>query len=270
LATKYMFIDGAYLEAAYRDVMQKVFRDAGDLDYAKVRGQSGAARTFYYNATETKLAAESKEQFEARLAAQQEKFDALSDIPTFHVRAGVMAGDKNRRRRQKEVDVQLTVDMLTHGIRGNFAEAKLLAGDRDFRPLVEAAVSLGIRVEVLYERESASKELYRAADKGTRLDVTEFWNWSSDEWTRHRVMLGRRTEHASNGAPYIEAGRAVVGRQDVIAYKDGSSGQFQFFMMFAQRDSHHVITHPDPELIQRYIAYEFGPIVWSKGLDPTA
>lgn len=67
--------------------------------------------------------------------------------------------------------------MLTHGIRGKQlrrGQAAGVAGDRDFRPLVKAALSLGIRVEVLYERESASKELYRAADKGTRLDVLEF------------------------------------------------------------------------------------------------
>jgi hypothetical protein len=99
LSGVYLFIDGAYLEEAYRDVMTKVFNDSGQIDYERLRHALSADRAFYYNATETKLASETDPQFEARLAVQQARFDAISDLPRFHLRAGVTAGDKKRSRR---------------------------------------------------------------------------------------------------------------------------------------------------------------------------
>jgi uncharacterized LabA/DUF88 family protein len=50
--------------------------------------------------------------------------------------------------------------MLRHGFDGNMEKAVLLAGDLDFRPIVEALVRRGVFVEVWYEKNSAAQELW--------------------------------------------------------------------------------------------------------------
>jgi uncharacterized LabA/DUF88 family protein len=51
------------------------------------------------------------------------------------VRQGWLSPGK--KRQQKEVDVLLAVDMLTRSFYKNMTKAVLLAGDRDFKPVVE-------------------------------------------------------------------------------------------------------------------------------------
>jgi uncharacterized LabA/DUF88 family protein len=274
LSGVYLFIDGAYVEAAYRDVMNDVFQDPGDLDYRYVaRPGDKIARAFYYNATDSRLNSDTDETFARRLAEQQDRFDAIGDIPNFHVRAGVTAGSRHRRRQQKEVDVQLAVDMLLHGFRGNISHAKLIAGDRDFRPLVEAAVSLGMRVEVMYERKTGSKELYRAADVATRLRVDDFWGWSSDNWRRQqgREMPQRNMEHLSNSPPaqLVEVGKGTLAGFTLEAYRSDFNNFYYFFLRLFQRESHLQLSHENASLIVRYLAYEHGPIEWTAPLDFT-
>jgi uncharacterized LabA/DUF88 family protein len=63
-----------------------------------------------------------------------------------------------KKRRQKEVDVLLAADMLTHGYDGNMDKAILIAGDLDFRRVVEALVRRGVFVEVWYEPKSGAAE----------------------------------------------------------------------------------------------------------------
>ncbi len=73
--------------------------------------------------------------------------------------------------RQKQVDVQIAVDMLTHSYRGNMHRAAFVAGDLDFKPLVEAVVRDGMFIEIWFEKSSASTDLLDAADGRRALDL---------------------------------------------------------------------------------------------------
>ena len=73
-----------------------------------------------------------------RIAAEESKYDQIQSVPGFHVRLGTVVGSKPRRLRQKEVDVQLAVDMLIHASRKNMSSATLITGDLDFRPVVRS------------------------------------------------------------------------------------------------------------------------------------
>ena len=71
--------------------------------------------------------------------------------------------DTSLHVRKANLDVELTVDMLTYADR--YTVAFLFSGDGDFTPLVEALRQRGKRVYVVTSRACAALELQLAADK---------------------------------------------------------------------------------------------------------
>jgi uncharacterized LabA/DUF88 family protein len=120
--------------------MEQVFDGFGELEPANIASQildPRPFRTFFYNCLDNlQREKETKAEFEARVQRQEQYFARIRSTRAVHLRSGTLTG--HRRRRQKEVDVLLAVDMLTHGFNRNMTHATLLAGDLDFRPIVEA------------------------------------------------------------------------------------------------------------------------------------
>jgi uncharacterized LabA/DUF88 family protein len=261
----YIFVDGAYLEKAYASVMGKIFNDPGELDYAEFQATTNHFRVFYYAATESKLDSETEDQFNLRFEMQQGRFETIGGLPGFHVRTGVTTGGKKRTRRQKEVDVQLAVDMLTYGARGSLRHVKLIAGDRDFRPLVEATVALGVHVEVAYEKDSGAKELYRAADVATRLTPSHFHFWSSESFRqRFQPPQASRDLAVNHRASYTQVGVGKVAERYDLSVEISPNGTFQFKMTQSGNPSILFVGHRNPEIAERYVAYEYGAVEWSR------
>lgn len=76
--------------------------------------------------------------------------------------------------------------MLNHAHRRNATKFTLLAGDQDFRPLVESLVQDGIYVTVWYSPLSFSRELVWAADAQRQLTFGVLVNMApSDLKTKH-------------------------------------------------------------------------------------
>jgi NYN domain len=78
--------------------------------------------------------------------------------------------------------VQLAVECLTHAHNKNFWHVTLIAGDLDFEPLVVALVNVGAHVRVLFEKASAAKGLYHAADVAQPMTLSDFWHWSTPRY----------------------------------------------------------------------------------------
>lgn len=81
---------------------------------------------------------------------------------------------KAKGGRSKRVDISLATDMLTHAHRQNYDVAVLIAGDGDYVPLVEAVMSEGKRVHVMFVEDGLSPDLELAADKYTDLSELMF------------------------------------------------------------------------------------------------
>ncbi|MCO6044699.1 NYN domain-containing protein [Aeoliella sp. ICT_H6.2] len=79
-----------------------------------------------------------------------------------HVFVGRTMGKK---KRQKQVDVKLAVDMLSHTLHGNMRSATLIAGDQDFLPVLEALKLAGMYLRLVYISDSFSDALVDAADE---------------------------------------------------------------------------------------------------------
>ena len=99
----------------------------------------------------------------------------MREIDALHVRTGKLA---SRRKRQKQVDVLLAVDMLTHSHLRNTKNAVLLSGDSDFVPLVQAVIQQGTFVSLLYVGKHAAEYLGKCGrlnrDAISRADLAHF------------------------------------------------------------------------------------------------
>src|SRR5258708_30770666 len=93
---------------------------------------------------------------------------------------GVDGDLRKKEPRQKEVDILLAVDMLTHGFNGSMQKAVLVAGDLDFRRIVEALVRNGVFVEIWYRRTSIAPDLPGAADFGQEIRFRRLYEWSTE------------------------------------------------------------------------------------------
>jgi uncharacterized LabA/DUF88 family protein len=177
----YLFLDGGYLRRRYEESIQTVFRVPGELDYSKMRDSFACAKAFYYDCLDEPKPGEAPAAYQARRQEQEDLFNRIREIPGFHVRTGTLSN-----RRQKEVDVALAVDMLTHAFYKNMSRAVLVAGDLDFRPVVESLVRLGTWTEVASSPSTTAKPLQWAADQHRELTVDVYHHWSADEFiARH-------------------------------------------------------------------------------------
>ena len=138
----YLFIDGAYLREVYDGMMKDFFGEPGELNFDYIKSNTGARKVFYYDCLDDiPRKTESPEDFAARKEAQESFFDEMRSREGYHVRLGTLSGRENRRR-QKQVDVLLAVDMLNHAVLKNMSQAFLIAGDLDFKPVVDSLVGL--------------------------------------------------------------------------------------------------------------------------------
>ena len=129
---EYLFIDGGCLRSAVRKMCQELFGSADEyqpLIPAIAGGEYN--KIFYYDAAPGKSHGETQAAYEARVQPDFDRFAQIQALDRVHVALGRIVGTD---RRQKGVDVQLAVDMMTHAFRGTITRATLFAGDADFYP----------------------------------------------------------------------------------------------------------------------------------------
>ena len=180
-AHKYLFIDGQYLDRVYVQQMRDFFGDDGALDLVALKDEVGAFSVYYYQALNSAHGSATSEAFKQRLARDVERFDAIDALPGFHVRLGTTSGkaSKKRKPRQKQVDIRLAVDALSHAFHKNLVEAVFLTGNLDFKPVVDALVRMGVPSRVDYDERSVAKPLYRAADLAVPITLDRCYRWST-------------------------------------------------------------------------------------------
>ncbi|MBD2039090.1 NYN domain-containing protein [Microcoleus sp. FACHB-672] len=181
----YLFIDGGYFKKTCIEKVQKwvenepltTFSPIDLIDFTAVKNSFQAKKVFYYDCLD-EVPSSSKDDTHDndRIAKQKHSFNQINSLEGFHVRLGSLSSS-GKRKRQKEVDVLLTVDMMKHAHRGNMARAILLSGDRDFKPLVNALVEMGSYVGVASEVSSTANELIWAADFQRKLTFSDYYSW---------------------------------------------------------------------------------------------
>lgn len=142
-AVTYLFIDAGYLNRRLESFGKEWFGVTAVANYSAIG--AGFTKTFYYDCLPFKTDSESEIDFKRRTEIKEAHFDKLRSYPGWHVSEGLAKWRKKGRSTQKEVDILITVDMLTHTHRKNMHRLAFIAGDQDFRPLLEAIVRDGSR-----------------------------------------------------------------------------------------------------------------------------
>ena len=168
-----------------------------------------------------------------------------------------------RRRRQKRVDVQLTVDMLMDAVHRNMTHATLLTGDEDFLPLIEALEGLGTHVTVMYERRTGARRLHAAADAGVGITIRE-----AHRWTAAAVKDGLTIPHEFSHVPEPSDGLilqrgVVLGRNLVLRSPERGSKQINAWIAPSRTENSVRINFDDPDRLKKYIELCYGPINWT-------
>lgn len=252
----YLFIDGGYFRKRRSDMFIPVFGTDSGTNYSAIARDLECSKGFYYDCPDEKLAAETPEAFDARRDAQFAEFQRIRSFPGFHVVNGTLSN-----RRQKEVDVALTVDMLMHAHSKNMTYAHLIAGDLDFRPLVKALVQLGVYLTLWYQKSAIATELQFAVDHARELDFNLLYQWSTDEFkTGHPIPRPINAYEAPDGGE-IASGTSPWG------------GPVQMF--YSPPKKYTIVAHDfanglpltlwweDREFLERYFTSSWGPIIWN-------
>ena len=191
----YLFVDGAYLSRAMGDWGMKWYGEA--VSFSPIHLGSQFDKVFYYDALPPQKEDMSDADHARVISERMGYFNVLRSFAGWHV----SFGDAKRRGRgsgkrvdQKEVDVLMAVDMLTHAHRKNADRMSFVAGDLDFRPLLEALVREGTYVTLVFDPRSIAEELAQAADALRPLHFMAMHYLTHDDFRRrHPAPIIDRT-----------------------------------------------------------------------------
>ncbi len=174
----YLYVDAAYLRKAMADRLWALTGVSTTPHWPSLRQFFRAERVFVYDCIDDIRRDDEKDaDYDTRLRTQADALRGIGLLDGVFVRLGSLRGNPGRTR-QKEVDVLLAVDMLTHAHRKAAQSVILLAGDLDFKPVVEAVVDLGVALTVAFEQKSGSIDLALAADRRHILTAADLWQLS--------------------------------------------------------------------------------------------
>jgi uncharacterized LabA/DUF88 family protein len=265
----YLFIDGGYLQTVYRDQFNAIFGGGYFVDYKSVMETFGCRRAFLYDCLDDlQKPGENTTDFDVRVRQQQDLFDEIDKVEGLHVRYGYLS--PGRKRQQKEVDVLLAVDMLTHSFYKNMYEAVLLSGDRDFKPVVESIVRLGTRVKVAYDPRTGSRELARAADYEMEIDITALCRWIKldkyEDRSKHfpsACLYQNQNEDPLNGmSPSPTSIRKGVIGQAKQALSLGDINKVWYASVQINPRDYSVYYFHDQAKLLAYLDKQCGEVVW--------
>ena len=233
---QYLFIDGASLRKTIERYEKDLFRTPIRLNYLRI-GES-FEKVYYYDCLPPRGSAEAEEVYAPKCQPQLMLFEHLQTLRGWHVVQGIAKRGRNEAPTQKEVDIHIAVDMLTHTHRRNMSSLTFIANDLDFRPLIDALVRDGMQVNLIFEPGKSSKDLLHAADDRIPLTPQRMHDWLSDESQRQCRVVGM------NGVPFDQAKVFSDGGHKVVA--EWTSGRVPV-QVFAVGDQFHLLrkAHPD-------------------------
>lgn len=244
--TAYLFVDGAYLREVIEAASHEFFAGKElSVDYKALA--TNFRRCFYYDCVAPIRKGESEGDYRKRVDAQKEKFQQLGMTDGWHVFLGVLTGTGPMARR-KQVDIQISVDMLSHSHLRNMDEITFIAGDQDFKPLVDALVKQGMYVRLWYEPRSASKELIFAADARLPLGIYDIHRLLTPACQKSLILPARYYQGGKDIQNATLVARAVGTSQDIQRWRL-ADGQFRITHVEDSGHCHH-LTHPDEELVR--------------------
>lgn len=259
-ATRYLFVDGAYLRGLLEDISARYFSGAPlDLDFARL--SSGFKKTFFYDCLPGRRQAESEDEYQKRVVSQQTMFEKLRSIPAWHVYEGTVRGESGRLR-QKQIDTMMAVDMLAHSYRKNASEVTLLAGDLDFKPVLDALVQDGMYVVLWYDKKHASRELIESADNRHPLSIQTISQWLTGSFRKkYPLPTPNSTPQNEVSDHRLVCSGLMSGGRRIELYQKG--GSFAIVFEEGVNEGYKVYVKGDSrELAEKYVEDAYESFKW--------
>ncbi|MFI5386430.1 MAG: NYN domain-containing protein, partial [Fimbriimonadales bacterium] len=255
-----------------------LYGNDGKLDMQTIKTKINADKVFFYDALGDEpvkhpaktVTAEQQADFNRKVERyhfRKELHEVLRHMDGFHVRLGqVRERDRNRRGvEQKEVDILLAVEALTHASRRNMDYAVLIAGDVDFRPLVDALVQLGIFVTIYSH--GKGRDLALSGDSHRWIDYFTLMEWSDATWQR-KNPADSISRHLPVTRMPIEFARTAKGELICIFKGD----DLKFFAQYEHDPNRYFCR--DYDILKRFLemhaAEDEVPIEWGLPLSTVA
>lgn len=260
----YVFIDGAYLSAFAEKKGQEWFGCPAEIDYATLSTQLNGARTFYYDCLPARSEnSETEAEFQKRLSERQVFFDSLRRLRGWHVSEGLAKWRKRKGTTQKEVDILIAVDMLTHTYRKNMEAITFIAGDLDFRPLVEAIVRDGMFINLRYGQGSIADELLDAVDFAQEITPFDLWAMCTDAWRRSTAIPQIETKMGPPHGGVLEQG-SRGGEILATMYGPDHADLCWKISFYLGRDMQRHYRDSDPVRLKKIFEACHGVMTWQK------
>lgn len=262
--TKYLFIDGGYLDKLCEEYSENYFNGRKvELNFETL--SQDYKKTFYYDCPPPEKSDEKKEEYEKRKAQKQEFFNKLRMIDGFHVIEGYVRGDHGKSR-QKGIDVSIAVDMLMHTYRRNMDRATLIAGDLDFKPLLNELVREGMFV-MLWHGIMASKDLIYTADLHRAFNINTIYAFMKNKYgikLPQPASLGKSEIKRSNEFQMLKSGKFNNGENIWLYQRPNIPGFYIVPDRQEGSNTHKAFYCEDKELLFKYCNEVMGKISWDE------
>ena len=243
--SRYGFVDGGYLRSKFYESLLPVFGEVPDVDFKTLRDQIAADRMFFYDCENDEAEASTEYQVWTRNQLQ-----LVRGADAYRLRLGTLTrSGKKKPASQKEVDVLLSVELLSNAFMRNMQEAVLVTGDLDFRPAIEEIVRHGTRVHLFYDESGASKDLLDVVDFRRPMSFATYYGWTSSEFqASHPIPRKMAVYKNSNGVRLGTERRLGFINGKLVKLVDWADNLSQFLLLVPDEGG-------DPNVL--YTAYAF-------------
>jgi uncharacterized LabA/DUF88 family protein len=260
--TRYLFVDGNQLTATLNEVGQAWFGESIEIDFNSLKVDHQKA--FYYDCLPARVPADQPGDHEQKVREKDAFFNSIRDLPGWHVRPGLAKHRHKVGQQQKEVDILIAVDMLSHAHRRNTSRITFITGDQDFAPLVEALVREGVYVQLVYPTGHVSSDLKHFADEAVPMTAGFLFARSTQQFrTRHsfpsvelRRAIAPAIESEKIARGFLE-GREVAG---MFRYNDGQA--FSAVLYEKRNEQHLTVNSTDRRRGELVFEEQVGPVEW--------
>lgn len=262
--SNYLFVDGAYLRERMLDFSKRVHGQdqALPIDFDLLRQCSSFDKAFYYDSPPARLDGETHENYEGRIEPYVALTNSVRELYGWHVFDGVA-----KRRRsgssQKEVDVKIAVDLLTNALKNNMERACLIAGDQDFRPVVEAVVREKTFLTLWFAKSSISSDLRYAADARLEMDAFFFDELVAQSTSRLPMPTRIGVRHPLQSDHAMQRTTIVAADDSTWALYLNLTNRKYVLVEKSSTPKHHAYTHANKDMLRRVFAFQYGEKNWT-------
>jgi uncharacterized LabA/DUF88 family protein len=259
---KYLFIDGGSLDSVLTTFAQKLFANQEpEINYRELAKEF--QKVFYYDCIPAQRKDESDAEYKNRIQSKKELFEQLKALDKFHVYEGTARyRDKRRGQEQKQVDIMIAVDMLSHSFRRNMHEATLLTGDLDFKPLIDALVQDGMYVTLWYPKGRTNYELVEAADSKRPLTIDIVRQWFTKDFNQKIRLPDPSSFDGDIDKDWEEVGIIKTSKHQKITLYKVLEDHVAIIEFLTGQSS--LIRHTNLDQLRFYVEHLYGDNFWKQ------